>query len=176
MCTSEPGLWRMLSFDPHLDVTLVTSIFLCTIWTCGGDKHTKQRPCYSEQHVQLWRNVCMQLQRNRTHRLLVFSIGYEGGVDRGDEDRQPWLSQMAKNAEYDPNFVLESGSHILHRFTCTATFPHQWPHLSLSQLTVSRHKAPSLSAEVNSVPRDEDTHSLSLLRNPLRTVSSEDGD
>lgn len=36
--TYWPGLWRMLSFDPHLDVTLLRSIFLCTIWTCKGDK------------------------------------------------------------------------------------------------------------------------------------------
>lgn len=36
--TYLPGLWWMLALEPHLDVTLLTSIFLCKIWTCAGDK------------------------------------------------------------------------------------------------------------------------------------------
>lgn len=40
----------MLTFDPHFDCTLLRSIFLCTIWTCEGNKTKDEQSLNSARH------------------------------------------------------------------------------------------------------------------------------
>lgn len=56
----------MLSFEPHLDVTLLRSIFLCTIWI-WEEKNSTEFECRPAESAAL-KSPCMQPQRNWSYK------------------------------------------------------------------------------------------------------------